>query len=70
MATAALFAMSTFLERAAELRVDMLTSLAGLVSFVLLLSRRYALAGLACGLSFLISQKGVYFFAAGAPRSG
>ncbi|HMI92360.1 MAG TPA: hypothetical protein VK509_13385, partial [Polyangiales bacterium] len=66
LATALLLAMSTFLERAAELRVDMLTSLAGLVSMVLLLSRRYAWAGFACGLSFLISQKGVYFFAAGA----
>jgi hypothetical protein len=66
LATALLVAMSTFLERAAELRVDMLTSLAGLVSFVLLLSRRYAWAGLACGVSFLISQKGIYFFAAGA----
>jgi hypothetical protein len=65
LATAVLLAMSTFLERATELRVDMLTSLAGLVSFVLLLSRRYAWAGFACGLSFLISQKGVYFFAAG-----
>jgi hypothetical protein len=62
LATCALFAMSTFLERAAELRVDMLTGLAGLISFVLLLSRRYALAGLACGLSFLISQKGIYYF--------
>lgn len=65
LATAALFAMSTFLERAAELRVDMLTALAGLASFVLLLSRRYALAGAACGISFLISQKGVYYCAAG-----
>jgi hypothetical protein len=64
-ATALLLAMSTFLERSAELRVDMLTSLAGLVSFVLLLSRRYVWAGFACGLSFMISQKGVYFFAAG-----
>ena len=36
LATGVLFAMSTFLERAAELRVDMPTSLAGLVSFVLL----------------------------------
>jgi hypothetical protein len=66
LATAVLLAMSTFLERAAELRVDMLTSLAGLVSLVLLLSRRYAWAGFACGLSFLISQKGVYFFVAGS----
>ena len=70
LATCALFAMSTFLERVAELRVDMLTSLAGLASFVLLLSRRYALAGLACGISFLISQKGIYFFAAGMVALG
>jgi hypothetical protein len=65
LATALLFAMSTFVERAAELRVDMLTSLAGLATFTLLLSRRYLWAGLACGLSFLISQKGIYYFVAG-----
>lgn len=65
LATALLLAMSTFLERAAELRVDMPTSLAGFASFVLLLNRRHAWAGLACGVSFLISQKGVFFLAAG-----
>jgi hypothetical protein len=58
---AVLLAMSTFLERSAELRVDMLTGLAGLLSLVLLLRQRPALAGIMAGVSFLISQKGVYY---------
>lgn len=62
---ALLVAMSTFLERSASLRVDMLTALAGLVSLVLLLRRRAGLAGLAAGVSFLVSQKGIYYAFAG-----
>lgn len=59
--------MSTFLERSADLRVDMLTSWAGLASLLLLLERRFAAAGALCALSFLVSQKGaLYFIAANA----
>jgi hypothetical protein len=58
---AVLLAMSTFLERSAELRVDMLTGLAGLSSLVLLLRQRPASAGALASVSFLISQKGAYY---------
>lgn len=61
---ALLIAVSTFLERSSELRVDMLTAWAGLASFVLLLHRRWLAAGVVAGLSFLVSQKGVYYVAA------
>jgi hypothetical protein len=57
--------MSTFVERSAELRVDMLTSWAGLGSLLLLLDRRGFSAGALAGLSFLISQKGIYYILAG-----
>ncbi len=56
-----LLVMSTFAERSAELRVDALTALAGLGSLMLLLGRRPVAAGAICALSFLISQKGVYY---------
>ena len=62
--------MSTFAERSAELRVDMLTSLAGLASLVLLLRRRHVWAGVAVALSFLISQKGIYYILAGNAALG
>ncbi len=65
-ALAMLFSMSTFLERSAELRVDMLTGAAGLLSLVSLLARRPLSAGVIAALSFLISQKGVIFFIAAA----
>ncbi len=58
---ALLVTMSTFIERSPDLRVDMLTGLAGLASLLLLIERRHAWAGLVCGVSFLISQKGVYY---------
>jgi hypothetical protein len=68
-ALALLVPMSTFLERSAELRVDMLTGLAGLVSLVLLLERicpRNALWGGAwAALAFLVSQKGAFYAVAG-----
>ena len=56
---------STFLERSAELRVDMLTGLAGLLGLTALLGGNPFLAGLLTGTSFLVSQKGVYFVIAG-----
>ena len=62
---ALLVSMSTFLERSAALRVDMLTSLAGLVSLVLLIECRSFTAGILAGVSFLISQKGSLYVAAG-----
>ncbi len=58
--------MSTFLERSSELRVDMMTSWAGLASLILLLNGRGGWAGATAALSFLISQKGVYYCIAGA----
>jgi hypothetical protein len=65
-----LLVMSTFAERSAELRVDMLTALAGLVSLVLLLHGRAGWAGAAAGVSFLLSQKGLYFVLAGNAALG
>ena len=56
-----LVSMSTFLERSSDLRVDMLTSVFGLASFLLLLHRRHRWAGFAVAVSFLVSQKGVFF---------
>src|SRR5262245_29721434 len=55
---------TNFLERSAELRVDMLTGWAGLWSLLLLLDRRAALAGALCGVSFLMSQKGALYVVA------
>ncbi len=52
---------STFLERSSEIRVDMLTAWVGLISFLLVLRRRWLLAGLVAGASFLVSQKGIYY---------
>lgn len=52
---------TTFLERSSEIRVDMLTAWFGLASFLLLLQRRWLLAGIVAGASFLVSQKGVYY---------
>lgn len=62
---ALLFAMSTFLERSAALRVDMLTALFGLLSFIFLLRGWSFFAGVLCTLSFLMSQKGAYYVLAG-----
>jgi hypothetical protein len=60
-----LVVMSTFLERSPDLRVDMLTAIGGLASLLLLIERRYLWAGAACGVSFLMSQKGAYYVLAG-----
>lgn len=60
-ATLMLVSMSTFLERSAAFRVDMLTSLFGLFALIFLLDRRIVVGGLLAGVSFLVSQKGIYF---------
>jgi len=70
LATVLLISMSTFLERSADLRVDMLTGLFGLFSLLYLLDKRVALAGPFAGLSFLVSQKGLYFLLAGGMAIG
>jgi hypothetical protein len=59
-----LVCMSTVLEQSSVLRVDMLTALFGLASLLWLMNKSFALAGLACAVSFLVSQKGVYYFLA------
>ncbi len=56
--------MSTYLERSSDLRVDMLTAWAGLGSLLFLLHRKAGWAGLLAGISFLISQKGIYYLVA------
>lgn len=70
LALALLVCMSTFLERSASLRVDMMTGLCGLLSLLFLLEARFARAGLLAGLAFLVSQKGIYFFMAGVGAIG
>jgi hypothetical protein len=52
---------STFLERASELRVDMLSALFGLISLLAFLERRAVLAGVAAAGAVLMTQKGAYF---------
>ena len=61
---------TTFLERSSESRVDMLTAWAGLASFLLMLKRRWLAAGIVAGLSFLVSQKGVYYILAANAGAG
>lgn len=65
-ALAMALAMSDFLERSADLRVDMLTAVFGLLSLLALLRRRDSLAGGLAAVSFLVSQKGAVFVVAGA----
>ncbi len=52
---------STFLERSGALRVDMITAWFGLFSLLFTLERRMITAGLLVSLSFLTSQKGIYY---------
>jgi hypothetical protein len=66
LSTLTLVCMSTFLERSAELRVDMLTGWVGFFGLLLLLDGRVFWAGVLAALSFLVSQKGVYYMACGA----
>ena len=61
LAAAAFIVMTNFLERSAELRVDMLTAWFGLFSLLAVLDRRMVLAGVLLAASFLTSQKGIYF---------
>jgi hypothetical protein len=65
-ALALLVVMSTFLERSAELRVDMMTGLAGLLSLVFLVRRQPIASGALAAISFLISQKGAFYIIATA----
>jgi hypothetical protein len=65
-----LVSMTTFLERSSELRVDMLTAWFGLAAFVLLLKRRWLWAGVAAGVSFLVSQKGAYYIVSANAAAG
>lgn len=50
-----------FLIYSVDLRVDMLTSWAGLIAVLLCLSKRINMAGFATGVAFLISQKALWF---------
>lgn len=59
-----LLANHAFLIYSVDIRVDMLTSWMGLISLLLVLSNRPVLSGIALGISFLISQKALWFWAA------
>jgi hypothetical protein len=63
-ATALLVVMSTFLERSAVIRMDMLASLFGLAAAIHVLNRRPIWAGSMAGLGFLATQKAAYFVVA------
>src|SRR5579862_3794024 len=65
LAYALLVVMTSLVEWAIEVRLDMLTALFGFVSLLFLLNRRVAVAGVLAGLSFLISQKGATYGLAG-----
>lgn len=65
-----LVSMTTFLERSSEIRVDMLTAWVGLAGFLLLLKRQWLWAGVVAGLSFLVSQKGVYYILSANAAAG
>lgn len=65
-----LISVTTFLERSSEIRVDMLTAWFGLASFLLLLERRWLVAGVLAGASFLVSQKGIYYIVAANAAAG
>jgi hypothetical protein len=65
-----LISVTTFLERSSEIRVDMLTAWFGLASFLLLLKRRWFVAGILAGASFLVSQKGIYYILAANAAAG
>ena len=65
VSVALLVAMSTFLERSLELRVDMESAWMGFLSFIMILRKRWGWAGILAGVSFLITQKGIYYSIAG-----
>ena len=58
--------MSTFLDYAFEIRLDMLTGWLGAGALLLLLARRPGWAGGVAGLAFLVSQKAAFYLTAGA----
>ncbi len=60
-----LVSQNTFLERSADLRVDMLASLAGTAIVIALLEKRIIVAGALAGMAVLITQKAAYFPVAG-----
>jgi len=57
---------STFLDYAFEIRVDMLTGWLGTGALILLLARRPGWAGVVAGLAFLVSQKAAFYLIAGS----
>ncbi|HEV8658841.1 MAG TPA: hypothetical protein VGS96_09430 [Thermoanaerobaculia bacterium] len=57
--------MSTFVERATEIRPDAIAAIFGLASLLALIRRKPGLAGLFCAASFCSTQKGIYFALAG-----
>jgi hypothetical protein len=61
---------TSFVARSSEIRVDMLTAWAGLFSLLLILRRRWLLAGVLAGTSFLVSQKGIYYLVAANAAAG
>jgi hypothetical protein len=65
-----LICMTSFFSRSSSIRVDMLTAWAGLFSMLLLLRRRWLLAGVLAGVSFLVSQKGIYYWVAADVAAG
>lgn len=69
-ALAMLVTMSTFLEHAGAVRVDMMTGWCGLFALLFLLGRRPLAAGILAGVSFLVSQKGVYYIVSGGLALG
>lgn len=56
---------STFLDHAFEIRVDMLTGWFGTFALLALMARSPRMAGGIAGLAFLISQKGAFYIVAG-----
>ncbi len=60
----ALTVQSNFLEHSAAIRVDMLTAMTGAASLLMRLRGRHRLAALLAGISFFVSQKGLYFIVA------
>ncbi len=65
-----LVCVTSFVARSSEIRVDMLTAWVGLFSFLLVLRRRWRLAGVLAGASFLVSQKGIYYLLAANVAAG
>jgi len=64
LALASMLFMTNFLERSAELRVDMLAGLLGMFALLLLVTRRDFASGALVGFAFCVSQKSVYYAAA------